>query len=367
MTARRTGLPCALALASALALVACDAEDARGEAATEEAARVAVVAAEPARFGERFVLTGTFTADRATRLSPRVDGLVAQVHVDAGDRVRSGDVLLELDPAVGRQTLQRARAEAAEAAAALTEAERLYAQAERLGAAQYVAATQVEAREAEVRLARATLESARAVAREQAELLERHALPAPFDGVIAEKLTEVGEWVARSTPVLDLVALDRVRLDLRVPQERYAAIDGGVEIRVHADALDAGGLPARIGARVPVTDPDARTFLLRLLVEDPQGRLLPGASARAEIALPAREPALAVPRDALLRQPDGGYSLFVVEQAGTGLVARQRSVRLLRDQGDRVAVAEGLGDGERVVVRGNESLQDGQAVRLAER
>jgi RND family efflux transporter MFP subunit len=164
--------------------------------------------------------------------------------------------------------------------------------------------------------------------------------------------------------VLSLVATDRVRLDLRVPQERFAQIDDATRVQVYADTLGDTPLPARIGARVPVNDPGARTFLLRLLVDDPEGRLLPGSSARAEIDLPAGSPALAVSRDALLRQPDGGYHLFVVE-AGDGQsapVARQRSVRVLRERDDRVAVAGDLKAGEQVVVRGNEALRDGQPV-----
>ncbi|MEZ0471102.1 efflux RND transporter periplasmic adaptor subunit [Luteimonas salinilitoris] len=355
-----------------LLLAACGAPEEASEDTEAVRVAVAVAVAEEATFGERFSLTGTLTAERDAQLSPRVDGLVARVHVDAGDRVEAGQVLVELDPAVGRQALSRVRAQVAEAEAAAREAERLFAEARRLGEDQYIAASQVDARESELRLAQAALESARASAREQAELVERHVLPAPFDGVVAEKLTEAGEWVQRGTPVLSLVATDRVRLDLRAPQERFGQLDDDAEVRVFADALGGAPLPARIGARVPVTDPGARTFLLRLLIDDPEERLLPGTSARAEIDLPAEAPALAVSRDALLRQPDGGHSLFViedvvVEDGEAGAVARQRSVRVLRERDDRVAVSGDLQPGQRVVVRGNEALTDGQPVDVAER
>ncbi len=346
------------------ALAGCDSSSDQSSNA-DEAAKVRIASPAPAGFGERFSLTGTLTAERDAQLSPRVDGLVMKVRVDAGDRVNAGDVLIELDTAVGRQALLRARAQANEAATAVAESKRLFEEASRLVERKYIAASAVETRKADWQRAQAALASAQASVTEQSELVERHTLPSPFDGVIAEKLTEAGEWVTRGTPVLSLVAIDRVRLDVRVPQERYAAIRDDTVIEVFADALGDIALPARIGAKVPVTDPGARTFLLRLLVEDPEGRLLPGTSARAEISLPASEPALAVSRDALLRQPDGGYSLFVVEAGeGDALVARQRTVRVLRDQGDEVAIGEGLAQGERVVVRGNEALRDGQAVTV---
>ncbi|WP_237054665.1 efflux RND transporter periplasmic adaptor subunit [Marilutibacter chinensis] len=353
----------AVFLPALLLLAACGARDEADEGT--DTARITVATVEQAALGERFSLTGTLTAERDAQLSPRVDGLVARVHVDAGDRVSAGQVLVELDPAVGRQALARARAQAAEAEAAVNEAARLLAEARRLGEDRLIAATQVDARESELQLAQATLASARASAREQAELVERHMLPAPFDGVVAEKLTEAGEWVQRGTPVLSLVATDRVRLDLRAPQERFGQLDDDAKVRVFADALGGTPLQARIGARVPVTDPGARTFLLRLLVDDPDGRLLPGTSARAEIDLPASAPALVVSRDALLRQPDGGYSLFVVEDGEAGPVGRQRSVRVLRERDGLVAVTGDLSAGQRVVVRGNEALRDGQPVEIA--
>jgi len=359
----------ALAWCLACLFVACDAAsgDERAEPA-EAATRVAVAHAETAAFGERLSLSGTLTAEHQAQLSARVDGLVARVHVDAGDRVEAGHLLLELDPAIAGQSLARARAEAVEAAAAVREAERLLAEAQRLIEHQVIAATELGARAATLDLARAAEASARAGAREQAEIVARHTLPAPFAGVVAGKLTEAGEWVQRGTPVLSLVATERVRLDLQVPQERFGQIDDGARVRVFADALGDEPLLARVAAQVPVTDPGARTFLLRLLVDDPQGRLRPGTSARAEIALSQTAAAtVAIRRDALLRQPDGSHSIFVVEDDGDRLVARQRRVRTLHEHEGLVALA---GDivraGERVVVRGNESLGDGQPVDVVE-
>src|SRR5690606_18657803 len=86
---------------------------------------VRVVVPEPATFGEQFQLTGTLTADRAAALSPRVDGLVRETKVDAGARVKSGQVLMQLDDAVARHALARIRAQSTEAAANAAEAERL--------------------------------------------------------------------------------------------------------------------------------------------------------------------------------------------------------------------------------------------------
>lgn len=340
---------------------------AAGAAAAQSRARVSVAVPEPAEFGERFSLTGTIRAERSARLSPRVDGLIAEVLVDAGDEVAAGALLLRQDDAVARQTLARLEAQAAEAQAKVDESQRLLAEARQLVEKSFVPASQVATRQADLNLAEAALASARAAQREQAELVSRHQLPAPFGGVIAAKLAETGEWVPRGTAVLELIDLASLRIDVQVPQERYAELQAGADYSLLPDANGTRRLPARRQALLPVVDPSARTFLLRLQPLQADSSLLAGGSTRVEIALPAREPALAISRDALLRRPDGSHALFVLERAEDGgWRARERRVRVLRDAGSQVAIAEGLNEGDRVVVRGNEALRDGQAVELAE-
>ena len=357
-----------LVLAS-LFLGACDtAPHSPGDTPKSDNARVTTAPAAPLAFGERFSLTGTVTAQRQARLSARTDGLVSRVHVDAGDQVEAGQTLLELDSALAHQALLRARANATEATAAVREAQRLVTEAQRLAAHNAIATTELGARTAALELARAAEQSAHASVREQEEIVTRHVLPAPFSGVVAEKLSEIGEWVQRGTPVLSLVATHPVYLDLRVPQERFEQIGDDIQARVFSDALGGRPLEARIGAKVPVTNPDARTFLLRLLVDDPQGGLLPGTSARAEISLSQTAgDAVLISRDALLRQPDGSHSIYVVQDERGQIVARRRVVRVLHDEGSGVAVAsDHIKVGERIIIRGNEALRDGQRVDVVE-
>lgn len=334
-------------------------------ASAQQAAPVVVVVPRTAQVTEELRLTGTLTAERSARLSPRVDGLVARIRVDAGDRVKRGAPLLELDAAVARLALERARAGAVEAEARHAESLRLADEAARLVAERHLPRTELARREADVKLAAASLAAAQAAEREQAELVKRHVLPAPFDGVVARRMTDVGEWVTRGTPVMELVATDRIRLDVQAPQERFTEIREDAPVEVYADARGGEALPGRIVARVPVSDPTARTFLVRILVDGGGAQLLPGTSATAVIELPGAQTALVVPRDALLRYPDGTQSVFVVRDTDGRATAEERRVRLGRG-GERVEILEGIAPGDRVVVRGNESLRNGQPVRIAD-
>lgn len=336
------------------------------KALAQDAAPVTFVVPRQVAVGEQIRLTGTLTAERSARLSPRVDGLVARVRADAGDRVKAGAPLLELDSTVARLALRRAEAGTAEARARAAEAERLAVEARRLVAERHLPRTEVERREADAKLAAAALEAAEAAEREQAEIVRRHVVPAPFGGVVARRLADVGEWVARGTPVFELVATDRIRLDVQAPQERFSDIAEGAPVEVIADALGPEPLAGRIVARVPVTDPTARTFLVRILIDGAAGRLLPGTSATAVIGLPGARQALAVPRDALMRYPDGTHSVFVLREVDGRTVAEERRVSLGRGAA-QVEVLEGIAPGERVVVRGNERLRNGQPVRIVGR
>ena len=87
-------------------------------------------------------------------------------------------------------------------------------------------------------------------------------------------------------------------------------------------------------------------------------------SARAQIRMASDADAVLVPRDALIRYPDGTTTLFIVDRSVSPPVARQRQVVLERLVGDRAVIAEGLEPGVAVVVRGNETLSDGRPVRI---
>lgn len=331
--------------------------------AQDSAQPVRVARVEAGGIGELLVLTGTLTAVRDAGLSPRIDGLVEHIEVDAGSRVQRGDVLLRLDDALARTAVDQAEAMLAGAAAQRDEAARRVEEAEPLVEARSLPRTELESRRAALAAAEAARAAAAAELAQRREELRRHALTAPFDGVIAERMSEVGEWVLRGSAVLRLVALSPIRLDVQVPQERFDAIAGDIDVSIEPDMHPGERLPAWIEARVPVGDGSARSFLLRLTADTGDLTLLPGTSARARFALPASA-GTRIPRDALLRHADGGYSVFIA--AGDPPRAQRRTLRLGRDADGLVEVLDGLEPGQQVVVRGNEGLREGQPLQLLE-
>lgn len=312
---------------------------------------------------EVITLPGSLAAVRDAQLSPRIEGLVEALQVDAGSQVEAGTVLLRLDDTLARLAVSALEAEEAAARAGRTEAQRRVQEAEPLVAQRSLPGTELAARRAALAEAEAALSAAQARVQSEREHLARHVLRAPFTGVVAARHVDVGEWVTPTTPVLRLVDLTALRLEVQAPQERFAEIDEHTHVQIEPDTAPGTHIEARIGARVPVSGASgARTFLLQVLPIPQDHGLLPGTSARARFEL-SRAAVVSLPRDALLRHPDGGYSAFVAVETENGLRAQRRPLKLGRESGQRVEVIEGLNENERVVVRGNESLQDGQPIQ----
>jgi RND family efflux transporter MFP subunit len=315
-------------------------------------------------------VTGTVTSPRTAILSTAVAGLVAEMTIDAGHRVETGDALLKLDAELAQLALERALAEVRQRETAVADARRRFTEAERVGSQRAIARTEIESLRAEVTGDEAALAAAQAAAREQRAIVERHTLKAPFAGVISERLAELGEWVNPGDGLLELVATDNLRFDFRVGQENFAALSPQIPVEITLDALPDSSLSGRVDTIVPVKNPSARTFLVRVLADPVAGdgplRITPGMSVRGKLVIDTGRNGVAVSRDAILRFPDGRVTVWVVDAGGDDPVVRERAVRIGFEFDGLVEVTSGLSGGDLVVVRGNETLQEGQTVSILE-
>nr|MDQ2695229.1 efflux RND transporter periplasmic adaptor subunit [Pseudomonadota bacterium] len=256
--------------------------------------------------------------------------------------------------------LRRAQAATREAEAELSDTRRRLRDAQRV---ERLGMTEQEVRslEAEVRIDEAAVERLRAEERRQAALVERHALAAPFTGVISQKLAEAGEWVEPGTAVFELVATDGLRLDFPVAQEYFPRIDERSAVQIELDAVPGRRFAGRISAVVPVSDRNARTFMIRVVLED-AAPMIPGMSAQGWLRLAAAGQGVVVARDALVRYPDGRITVWLIGGPEAAPTVTERRVSTGVAFSGRVQITEGLEPGARIVLQGNEALQDGQAV-----
>jgi len=327
---------------------------------------VGVGRAELAPVVQEVPVTGTVVSPRVSRISAEVSGRVDTMHVDVGDRVEAGAVLATLDAELARIALARARAATREAEAALADARRRLADAERLSREKAIAATALRSLQAEVEMDEAALARLRAEEGRQRALVDRHRVKAPYAGAISRKLAYAGEWIDPGTPIVELVSTGVLRIDFPVPQEYYPRVGPGTAVEVTLDAEPGRRLPGRVAATVPQSDPGGRTFLMLVRLDDVDVAMIPGMSARARLRLGAGREGVVVPRDALLRHPDGRTTVWVLDgsAADGGATVSERRVTPGRAFDGRVEILEGLEAGSPVVLRGNEGLREGQRVRV---
>jgi RND family efflux transporter MFP subunit len=263
-----------LALGVLLA-AACSREIDSGPSTAENAAPASPVAAapvEPAPDGYPTHLYSERDADvfyspLETDEQSSVTALVEATHVEVGDRVRAGQLLVTLDDEAAAIEV-----EATEAAA--REAEHRLERMRKLREQQIVSSADWDATWLSKRTADATLKRARLA-------LERTRVRAPFDGVVARRHVRVGERVADGTPLLRVTATAPLRARLLVPEIRAAAFRPGT--RVGLTGADGERAEARVLLVGPTVDPASGTREVILDVEEPGG-LLPGAAATAEPA-----------------------------------------------------------------------------------
>ena len=308
-------------------------------------------------------LSGTVTSPRVSQISTSVEGLVKDILFDSGAIVKEGDLLLTLDPEIEQAVLAQAEARVAQSLAELTDAERRLTIAKNLAKRAHGTKNEVDARLTEIEIDKAALAGSKAQRARMAAILKRYKLKAPFAGVISKKMAEVGQWVTPGTAVFELVEMQGLRIDIPVPQQYYGHLQKGATISLQFEALSTSQLASEINAIIPISDPDARTFTLRVRPKDKALAITPGMSARATIRFDTGEKNVVVNRDALIRYPDGRVIVWVLEHDGEQTRVKERKIEIGLVFDQFVQVLSGLKAGDQVVTHGNEALRDGQVVR----
>lgn len=308
-------------------------------------------------------LPGTVEARQHAQLASLESGRVIKLGAEVGDLVSQGDVLLSLESKLAELEVAGAAAEVKAAELNQQEAQRLYDEAQKLAVQKVVARTLIAERAALLANAEAQLARVKASHSLQRERLNRHKLKAPFDGVIATRNVDVGEWLTPQNTVFTLVAQDDLRLSVQIPQQYYKQLrnTSDVLVSIIPDTTGMTSFEARLSRMVPVSDIQTRTFAAQIDLPDSEtSGLVTGMSAVAEISFPDSEKAaVIIPKAAIKQHPDGNSSVFVVKN--------NRAHRIITDFTDmsngKVAIY-GQAAGQTYIVSGIEVLKDGAPVEV---
>ncbi len=322
------------------------------------------------------VLPGTVQPLQETAIYARANGYVRRWLVDIGVEVKKGQVLAELDLPDVDQELSQARAGARQAIASISQArsqldlarttnDRFSALAE----SGVVSRQQTDEATSDYQVRRANLEAAHAAhgsadanVRRVQELRGFGTLVAPFDGVVTSRSAEVGQLVVAGTgqgqPLFKVAEDDVVRIFVNVPQLYASGVregsDASVTVREAAGRTFAGKV-ARTSREL---DPASRALLVEIDVPNADRALVSGMYAKASLDLRRQDAPIMVPATAALIDANGTRVALVKESR-----VHWQSVEIAGDLGDRLMIANGVADGDAVVVTPSERLVEGMRVQ----
>lgn len=325
---------------------------------------VTLVQVSETEMQQEVALFGTSVPWRRVLLSPQVAGLASELLVDTGDWVQPSDPILRLDARLADIAIDMARARVAAAQARQQDARRKRDELMSLNQARHVPETTIGTATAELEIASAELAREQAELTRARELRERHAVRAPFAGMVVAKHAEVGQWLQQDDPVIELVELDTLRIRATLPQRYYPLVKAGAQARVSFDALPDRPFSGRVFARVASGNDSSRSFPLLIDIDNREHLLAPGMSARVWVTLSdARVSAMTVPRDAVVARAGGERMVWRVREEAGELKAFPVQVQTARAQGALLEVlSDELRVGDRVVLLGNENLRPGMRV-----
>lgn len=302
--------------------------------------------------------TGTINARDETAIGVEGEGArIAAVLVEAGDRVKRGQLLARLDNSIAQPQLRSIEAALAEARAAADLAAAEARRAEEVAASGALSAQEIERRRSAAVSAEAKVQVAAAQLAESRARLARTEIRAPSDGIILTRDAEVGQLATPGSGALFRLGRGGA-IEMRgvVAEQDLPALAPGQSAVVRITGVERAfeGTVRLIGA---VIDPQTRLGSVRIdLPSDPQ--LRPGAFARAQVFV-SRDQRPVLPQTALLADERGNYVLIVAD----GDKVERRDVRVAGTRNDGIVIASGLAGAERVVTTAGAFLREGERVR----
>lgn len=337
---------------------------------------VSTVEVQKMQWQSQFAAVGTLNPVRGADLSTEVAGLVRNVHFKSGQDVKAGALLVELNADSDIALLHSAEAAAAQAATVL---KRDQAQL----AIQAVSQAQIDADVNDLKAKRAQVE-------QQAAVVAKKSIRAPFAGRLGITALNPGQYVNAGDKLVTLQTLDPIYVDFTLPQQQLAGLAVGQVVNLAVDTFPGQSFSGKINAISPKVDAATRNVQIEATIANPKQVLLPGMFANVKIDIGGSQERLTLPSTAVTYNPYGS-TVYVVKQAeapkpgapatpgapaptpttdASGkpqLVAQQVFIETGPTRGDQIAIVKGLEAGQVVVSSGQNKLKNGTPVTVDNR
>lgn len=301
----------------------------------------------------KLTATGTAVAIHGVDVTSEITGLVKKIIVDPGIDVKKGDILVELNA-----DAEIAQLHALEADAALAEIN--YKRDQEQYKIQGVSKATLDTDEA-------TVKSKKALAAQQAAIVAKKTIRAPFAGRLGVILIYEGQFINPGDKMVTLQSLDPIYVDFLLPQQDLPKISMNQPVTLTTDAFPDVKFSGKITTINPKVDPATRNVTAEATVKNSEQKLLPGMYGVVHIEIGAPKNILTLPQAAITYNPygDAVYILKEKEKGKDGktiYIAHQKFVTLGETRGDQVQILKGLEKGDLIVTAGQIKLKNGSLV-----
>ena len=307
------------------------------------------------------LISGTLMADKDAMVRAEVSGSILQVTAAEGQQVRRGALLARVEDQALGDAYKSAQSAVRSAEQALGVAEREAARTESLVKGGALAERELDTARNAVTAAQAQLEDARSRLASAAKQLGNLTIRSPLDGVVASRPVNAGDVVSPGTELYRIIDPRSMRLEASVPSESLSLVKVGLPVQFQVRGYPGQSFEGRIERISPTADPVTRQVSIFVTIPNTAGRLVAGLFAEGRVAQQSRR-ALVVPLTAVnTSDPKAAWVL----RANSGKAEKvQVTLGLRDDQTERVEIASGVAEGDRLMVGPAQAITPGTPLQL---
>ncbi len=289
--------------------------------------------------------TATLEAEQEATVVAKVRGVIQEILVEEGHRVKAGQVLARIEGEQYRIETERAKS-------TMDRLNNDYKRSKELYEKGAISVEEYDNKRFEYEAQRA--------AYELAKLNEEYtAIKSPIDGVISERFIKVGNMIGTDQDVFKVTDFDPLQAILYIPEHEMAKIDQGQPAELKADALPNQVFKGHVERISPIVDPTTGTFKVTVVIDEKNSKLKPGMFGRIKIVYDTHTATHMIPKVAVISE-DENQSVFVIKDS----TAYRKIIKTGYVNGQNIEVIEGLEEGEIIVTTGQGSLKDSTKVNV---
>ncbi|MEY4294540.1 MAG: Multidrug resistance protein MdtA precursor, partial [Pseudomonadota bacterium] len=300
---------------------------------------------------------GNLRSRQGVVVRPEISGRIRELNFKDGERVKKGQLLVQLDDQLQQAQLKQALAELGIAKANHTRNQELLAQ-------NFISKRTVDESAANMEVSEAKLSLAVATA-------ARLKIVAPFDGITGIRTANPGDYLKDGADIVNVEDIEAMFVDFKLPERFQTKVRKGQTANIELDALPGRKFSAIVQAIDPLLDANGRSVSVRGCIDNRTLQLRPGMFARVTQVFGERDKALVVPEEAIVPQGPRTFVLKVVDgdtkddKGNVQKISQRVEVKIGIRRPGRVEILEGVKEGETIVTAGQQRIQkDGSPVRV---